>query len=392
MAAKVKLRPVDEQVMVITGASSGIGLVTARMAAARGARVVLTARNERALKRAVKEIEAAGGAAMYVVADVADEDAVERVAEEAVSEYGRIDTWVNNASTSIYGRAWEVPLADKRRLLDVNFWGVVHGCRSALPRLQERGGALINVGSVLSEQAIPMQGMYVAAKHAVKGYTDALRMEIEEQGLPVSVTLVKPASIDTPFFDHARNYMPEGDPKPAPPVYAPEVVAKAILRAAERPVRDVFAGGSAKAMAAMGHHAPRLTDRLMEKTQVSGQQKDGPPSGRPDNLYEPVDQDGVERGSYDGKVLERSAYTSAALRPVAGALAAIGLGLAVAAGVRALRGARRGDDASAREPEGDAGTARRGRGRSGTARRDAGTRASNGVADSAESMFHVPRA
>ena len=387
MAAKLRLKPLDEQVIVITGASSGIGLVTAKMAAARGARVVLTARNERALKRAVKEIEAAGGDAIHVAADVADEDEVERVAEAAVREHGRIDTWVNNASTSIYGRSWEVPLEDKRRLLDVNFWGVVHGCRSALPRLREHGGALINVGSVLSDQAIPMQGMYVASKHAVKGYTDTLRMEIEEQGLPVSVTLVKPASIDTPFFDHARNYMPEGDPKPAPPVYAPEVVAKAILKAAERPVRDVFAGGGGKAMAAMGHHAPRLTDRLMEKTQVSGQQKDGPPSGRPDNLYQPVEHDGLERGTYDGPVLERSAYTSAALRPVASTLAALGLGLAVAAGVRALRGARRGDDVSNGEPARNGGTAR-----SGAAQRDAFAGGANGVADSAESMFHVPGA
>ena len=371
----IKLKALDQQVIVITGASSGIGLVTAKMAAARGARVVLTARNERALERVVKEIEAAGGEAIQVAADVADEDDVEAVAEAAVREYGRIDTWVNNASTSIYGRSWEVPLEDKRRLLVVNFWGVVLGCRSALPRLREHGGALINVGSVLSDQAIPMQAMYVAAKHAVKGYTDALRMEIEDEGLPVSVTLVKPASIDTPFFDHARNYMPEGDPKPAPPVYAPEVVAKAILEAARRPVRDVFAGGGAKAMAAMGYRAPRLTDRLMEKTQVSGQQKAGPPSGRPDNLYEPVDDDGVERGSYDGRVLERSAYTAAALRPVASTLAALGIGLAVAAGVRALRAARRGDDMG--DDAGDD---------------DAFAGGSNGVADSAERMFHVPGA
>jgi len=380
MASKIKLKPLDEQVLVITGASSGIGLVTAKTAAERGARVVLAARNERALRRAVEEIEADGGDAVYVVADVAEADDVEKIAKVAVREYGRVDTWVNNASTSIYGRVWEVPLEDKRRLFDVNFWGVVHGCRAALPLLRERGGAIINVGSVLSDQAIPMQGTYAAAKHAVKGYTDALRMELEEQELPVSVTLVKPASIDTPFFDHARNYM-ERDPKPAPPVYAPEVVAEAILRAAERPTRDVFAGGGAKAMSAMGYHAPRLTDRMMERTQVKGQQKDVA-TGRPDNLWKPLDEDGGERGSYDGPVLERSAYTTAALRPVATTLAALGVGLAVAAGVRALRG--RGEGGS----DDGGGTASPG----GPPRRDAFRGRGNGVADSAESMAHVPRA
>jgi len=375
--AKLKLKPVEEQVIVITGASSGIGLATAKLAAERGASVVLSARNKRDLARAVEEIRQAGGTAKYVVADVADPDDVERLADEAVSAFGHIDTWVNKAAVANYGRLDEVHLEDKRRLFDVNFWGVVHGCRAALPHLRERGGALINVGSVLSDRAIPLQGAYVAAKHAVKGYTDTLRMELEEEGAPISVTLVKPASIDTPFFEHARNYL-DAPPKPAPPVYAPEVVAKVIVEAAEHPVRDVFAGGAGKMMSAMEHYAPRVADKLFEKTGFESQKyRDRAESTRRrDNLYEPLDEDGGERGAYDGHVMESSAYSRAALSPLTSVATVIGLGLAVAAGVRALRDGSRGNDV-----RGDGDDA---------VRQDAMAGNGSGVADSAESMFHVP--
>jgi len=224
---KIRLKPLAEQVIVITGASSGIGLATAREAARRGARVVLTARNERALKEVTRRIVEEGGRAVWVAADVADPEAVEEVAERALKEFGRIDTWVNNASSAIYGKLWEMDLEDKHRLFEVNFWGVVNGCRAALPELMRHGGALINVGSVVSAQPIPLLGMYSATKHAVKAYTDTLRMELEDEGAPVSVTLVKPASINTPFFDHAKSEM-GATPKPVPPVYAPEVVADVI--------------------------------------------------------------------------------------------------------------------------------------------------------------------
>jgi len=382
---KLRLKPVEQQVIVITGASSGIGLVTAKRAAERGARVVLSARNERNLAGAVEEIEAAGGIATYVVADVADPDDMEQLAQAAVREFGRIDTWVNNASVAIYGRLDEIELEDKRRLFDVNFWGVVHGCRAALPQLRERGGALINVGSVLSERAIPLQGVYVAAKHAVKGYTDTLRMELEEEGAPVSVTLVKPASIDTPFFEHARSYL-DADPKPAPPVYAPEVVAEVILEAAQRPIRDIYAGGAAKMMSAMEKYAPRVTDVVFERTQFEGQKyKDRPASSRRrDNLYEPLENDGGERGRYDGPVMESSAYSRVARSPLSGLMKAVGLGLVVAAGVRAMRGSAADDRLEGDEESELGGTAGR---RSGVA--GAGM-ADGGVADSAEGLSHVP--
>jgi short-subunit dehydrogenase len=340
----VRLKKIGEQVVVITGASSGIGLVTAKRMAAAGAAVVLAARNERDLQEIVDEIEARGGRASHVVADVSVRSDVEEIAAAAVRRYGRIDTWVNCASTSIYGRLDEVDLEDQRRLFDVNYWGTVHGSLTAARFLRERGGALVNVGSVLSDRAIPLQGVYCATKHALKGFTDAFRMELEAEGAPISVSLVKPASIDTPFYEHARNYM-DVDPKPVPPVYAPEVVAQAIVRCAEHPTRDIFAGAAAVGIAAGGAHAKRLTDKVMERVMFRGQQDEKRGRTREeDNLYAPLDRDGGERGRWDGPVLEHSAAPGLAGRRGASALGALGVGLALYAGIRALRDGRAGDD------------------------------------------------
>src|SRR4051812_15342126 len=181
---EIALLPVHEQVIVITGASSGIGLVTARQAAALGARVVLAARNRGDLENAVHGIRRRGGRAVCVEADVADRDQVERIADAAVAEFGRIDTWVNNAAVSMYGRIRQLSIDDMRRQMDVNYWGQVYGSITAVRHLRGRGGALINVGSALCDRAIPLQAGYCAAKHALKGFTDALRMELEEEGVP----------------------------------------------------------------------------------------------------------------------------------------------------------------------------------------------------------------
>ena len=331
-----RLRPLEEQTLVITGASSGIGLATARLAARRGARVVLAARNERALQRACSDIEAVGGAAAYAVCDVANEDEVEHVADVAERRFGRIDTWVNNAASAAYATLVQLSTADARRLFDVTFWGMVHGCQTAVPRLRERGGAIVNLGSATSDRAVPLQGMYSAAKHAVKAYTDTLRMELEHDRLPISVSLVKPASIDTPFFSHARNYM-DVEPKPMPPVYAPELVAEAILACATRPTRDLYVGGAAATTALLGAVAPRLTDRFMSRAMWDGQRSRRPAAARAhDNLHAPLDSDGEERGSYRGTTLETSFYTQAAMHPRATLLAVAGIGLAMAAGLRML--------------------------------------------------------
>jgi NAD(P)-dependent dehydrogenase (short-subunit alcohol dehydrogenase family) len=326
----IRLKPLEEQTIVITGASSGIGLVTARLAAARGARVVLAARNGHDLSAAVSDIRSAGGRAISVITDVAEPTQIDGLAEQAVSAFGAIDTWVNNAAVSLYGRIMDVPIADFRRQMDVNYWGQVYGSRAAVHHLRQRGGALINVASALADRAIPLQGNYCAAKHAIKAFTDALRMELEEEGAPVSVTLVKPASINTPFFQKARTYLGV-EPQPVPPAYAPEVVADVILTAAARPVREVIAGGSGAKLSA-ARLAPRLADLYMERWTFDEQKTDIPANGRPDNLYAPVAHDGGERGSlWDGHTRESSLYTRAALHP-GRAVATIGL-VAVAAGL-----------------------------------------------------------
>ena len=319
-----QLKKVEDQVIVITGASSGIGLVTANLAAARGARVLLAARNETDLGRAVEGIRRRGGRAVYAAADVADPEDVERIAETVVREYGRIDTWVNNAAVALYGRLMDLPVADMRRQFDVNYWGQVHGSRAAIPHLRRQGGALINVASALADRAIPLQGNYCAAKHALRAFTETLRMELEAEGAPIAVTLVKPASIDTPFFEKARTYL-EFEPQPVPPVYAPEIVADAILHCAIHPMRDVFVGGAARVIGA-ANVVPRLADLYMERTLFEAQRTDIPvTAARADNLFEPVEHDGGERGrTWRGRTKGTSLYTTAALRPRLTAAAMLG--------------------------------------------------------------------
>jgi len=327
-----KPKRLRDQVIVITGASSGIGLATARMAAARGAGVVLTSRNERDLRVAVQEIDARGGRATHVVADVAVPEEMDRVANVAIREFGGFDTWVNNAGISIFGKLIDVPMEDKKRLFDTNFWGVVNGCRTAVRYFAGRGGTIINIGSVVSDRAIPLQGMYSASKHAVRGYTDALRMELEHDGLPITVTLVKPSSINTPFLDHARNYMPDAPTLP-PPVYAPEVVARAILKCADRRIREITVGGGGRMITAMGRLAPRTMDSLMERTMFDAQKDKGRSVQPVDSLYRPT-RDGEASGPYEGHVMQSSLYTRAVMSNFTRALPFIAAGAIMAGATR----------------------------------------------------------
>jgi len=310
-----KLKPLSDQVIVITGASSGIGLCTAKMAARKGAKVVLAARGLEALQQAVKEIEAEGGEAVAVAADVGVKDQVQRIADTARERFGGFDTWVNDAGVGMWSRLGEIEEEDARRLFDTNYWGVVHGSLIAARHLKARGGgSIINIGSVLSDVAIPLQGMYSASKHAVKGFTDSLRMELEEEGAPVSVTLIKPASIASPMPEHFKNETGKRGDFP-PPVYAPDEVAHAILHAAVHPARDIRVGGASKVMGGMGKFAPRLFDRISERTMTRAQLKDEAAPRTQGNLYKPMDG-GRERGDLTDRHLVRpSLYTRARLHP-----------------------------------------------------------------------------
>jgi short-subunit dehydrogenase len=278
------LKPLHQQVIVITGASSGIGLATAQDAARAGAKLVLAARSGDVLEAVVATLVKHGADAIAVEADVAERAQVQRIAEAAIGRFGRIDTWVNNAGATIYGKLEEVSEADSRRLFDVNFWGMVHGALAALPHLRRHGGALINVGSEASEVAIPLQGMYSASKHAVKGFTDALRIEVEQvDGAPVSITLIEPTAVNTPLPDHARNYL-ERQPKLPSPQLDPHRVADAILQAATTPTRDTRVGVIASLDTAVGKMAPALSDRL-SVLQVPRQQRDEAPRDPQGNLF-----------------------------------------------------------------------------------------------------------
>jgi short-subunit dehydrogenase len=286
-----KLKKLSDQVVVITGASSGIGLATAEAAAEKGASLVLAARSKSALDGIVQKLSART-AVVAVECDVSDRAQVDRLAATAAGRFGRIDTWINNAGQGLYGRLDEVSEADSRRLFDVNFWGVVNGSLAALPHLRKQGGAVINVGSEVSEAYVPLLGMYTATKHAVKGFTDALRVEVEDlDQAPVSVTLIQPTAVDTPFPQHARNYMDREPKLPGSPI-EPAKVAEAILDAAENPTRDKRVGLMAKVSTTAATLAPALADR-MAASQATKMQYDEPPRHPEGALHQPSEATGV---------------------------------------------------------------------------------------------------
>lgn len=347
----ISLKPLSEQTLVITGASSGIGLATAQAAAERGAKVVLTARNQEKLAEIADEINHAGGQAAYVAADVGSRDELNHVADVAVQRFGGFETWVNDAGVGIYGRLDEVTEEDARRVFDTNYWGAVNGSLIAVEHLRGRGGALVNVGSVASDNAIPMLGVYSATKHALRGFTDALRMELELDEAPVSVTLIKPTSINTPFPHHARNYT-DREPQVPPPVYQPDEVAAAILHAAEHPVRDIYVGSMSRIMSSLGKHAPKAADWLSETMMAPREFRDEPARDPEGALFEPQ-RDSDVYGDHPGFVRPVSVYTRAVMHPML-ASAAVGGALAIAAAATAWAiGSRdRHDGQSIRRPTG----------------------------------------
>ena len=303
-------RPVSSQVVVITGASSGIGRETAVMLGQQGASVVLAARNEAALREVAMEIERLGGAAEVVVTDVAEWPQVERLAQRATDRFGRIDTWVNNAAVSAYATVEEMTVEEIDRILQVNLHGQLYGMKAALPHLTRQGqGTIINVASALAERAAPLQAAYCAAKHGIKGFTEALRMELARDHPGITVTLIEPSSINTPLFRHARSKLGV-KPQPIPPVYEPRVVAETILFAAEHPRRTIVAGGSGKLLVMAERLSPALVDwyMLQDERGFKQQRTDQPDDGQ-DNLFAPLDGPGSATGEFGQRSKATSLYT-----------------------------------------------------------------------------------
>lgn len=326
-AGKLKLKSISDQVLVITGATSGIGLATARMAAGRGAKLVLAARNEEALEKLAVELRAQGAGAVAVRADAGVERDVERIAAAAVRAFGRFDTWVNNAGAMIFGGALEIPVADMKKQFDTNFWSVVYGSRTAARHFKERGGpgAIVNIGSGFGDRGVVLQSSYAASKFAVHGWTESLRMELEKEKMPVSVTLVHPGRIDTPYNEHARSYL-DRQPGHIGMMYDPRVVADAVLFAAAHPKRDVFAGGQARLMAFAGNAAPRWMDRLMDLTMYRTQQLERPAREPEDSALHEAGYGLSERGTNKGWVRKNSLYVLAQKHPLVASAAIAGAG------------------------------------------------------------------
>lgn len=321
---KLTLKPLEEQTIVITGASSGIGRATAREAARRGAKLVLASRNREALDRLVDELKEQGASAVAVVADVGIATDHDRIVEAAMLSFGGFETWVNNAGVSIFGKIEDVAIEDHRQLFETNYWGMVYGSMAALTELRQRGGALINVGSEVSDIAIPLQGPYSASKHAVKAFTDSLRQELEVDGAPISVTLIKPGSTDTGFVQHAKNYM-DVEPQLPPPLYSPKAVAEAILHAAEHPIRDVYVGAASSAISAFSRYMPGTANKVLGPQMHRAQRSSRPAEERQDALWHSGEP--VEGGDTPG-VLRSSLYTDLCTRWKN--VACVGLGAAAA--------------------------------------------------------------
>lgn len=332
-----KLKPLAEQVIVLTGATSGIGLATALIAAKRGAKLIVAARNESAVHALAKRINEDGGEALGVPTDVGDRAAVLALRDAAMARFGRIDTWVNDAAAATFGKLEEHSIEDHRQVFETGYWGTVYGSLAFVEVAKGQGGALINVGSILSERAVLLQGPYCAMKHAVRGFTDTLRTELERDGANISVTLIKPAAMNTPYPEHARNLMDTAPALP-PPLYDPRLSARAILFCAENPRRELTVGGIGRAMTLGAKAFPRLTDFMLELGGKASQSATTPVDpDREDNLHAPR-EDGAIEDSRPQLVRRTSLWLEAQMNPVA-ATAALALG--TVAVIAALTGGAR---------------------------------------------------
>ena len=328
----MNLKPIHEQVVVVVGATSGIGRETALRFADRRSKVVVAGRSLSALTELVDEIQSRGGESAAHVADVSQYEQMRALAARAVALYGRIDTWVHVAAVSLYAPFQETGPDEFRRVIEVNLIGQAFGAMAALPYLKRTGGALIHVGSVESKRGFPLHSAYSASKHGMIGFIDALRVELMHDRTPMSVTTILPAGINTPFFDKTLTRLGV-KPRPSPPVYEPVLVAKAILHAAEHPVREIYVGGAGKSMVLLHRLSPTLTDWLLSRFGYRPQLTDEPKTDRaPNNLYEHVEGYDQVQGSFNKGARSISLYTSVEMHPrlrwgLLGILAGLGFAL-----------------------------------------------------------------
>ncbi len=324
----MRLKPIDEQVVVVFGASSGIGRETALRFARQGARVVVAARNEQGLQSLVDEIRQQGGEAIPVTADTAEFDQVRAVAERAVAEYGRIDTWAHIAGVGLYSTFEETLPEEFKRTVEVNLLGPAYGAMAALPYLKQEGrGALIVVTSIDARRPAPLSTAYAAGKSGTSTFLSSLRMELAHEGVPVSVTEILPGSINTPFFNKARSKMGV-KPRGIPPIYGPSLVTDAILYAAVHPTREIVVGGIPRMTAINQRLMPRLMDGLFSMIGFQSQRTNEPkPAGAPDALFGPVEGYNHVEGDFTDQAV-KWAPSSVLVRPVVRyALAGAALGL-----------------------------------------------------------------
>lgn len=286
----IQLKPINQQVVAVVGASSGIGRETALQFAKRGAKVVVAARTESGLRSLVEEIQSLGGDAIYVLADVSNFEQVKAIADKAVQVYGRLDTWVHAAATGVLAPFEKITPEEFKRVIDVNLTGQAYGAMAALPHLKREGrGALIHISSVEARRAIPLQSPYSASKHGVEGLLESLRVELMHEGIPISVTNIMPSVINTPYYNKVRTKLGV-KPTGVPPYYQPSLVADAILYTAEHPTRDFIVGDVGKVVDLLQKVSPQLFDALLVLIGFPGQRTDEPKSeDAPDNVFEPIE-------------------------------------------------------------------------------------------------------
>jgi NAD(P)-dependent dehydrogenase (short-subunit alcohol dehydrogenase family) len=302
----------ESQTVVVTGASAGIGRATARLFGERGARVGLIARGQTGLDAAARDVEEAGGKALAISADVADYGQVADAARQIEDTLGPIDVWVNIAFASVFAPFAEMTAEEFRRVTEVSYLGFVHGTMVALGLMRPRGqGTIVQVGSALGSRSIPLQSAYCGAKHAINGFTSALRCELLHEKSGVHVTVVQMPAVNTPQFSWVRSRLPN-HPQPVPPIYQPEVAARGVVFAADHPRRKQYWVGASTAATILANRlAPALLDRYLARTGYRSQQTAlAVEPGRPDNLFRPVDgtsgHDHGARGVFDGRSHDRS--------------------------------------------------------------------------------------